>query len=328
MTNYEVTEKDFKDIINWKKMINSSGCKAKPRAGTHKETDGHNDCSSCPGNYYNGGWCNYGGCHVLSEEIAQINKNFSGIDKLEERHLELRLSTEASEEDFKQKKANLLNDFNLVKNNCSDPAKFIYATCVGVEGAGLVFQDYVKQNFQDFAKAIERYISQVENATWYQVQEFQKKLKEIENFKQENNKLLEEFKDPDTLPSRKAQIEEIIRDNKSHISQLHQELNQSPIRSLFDPETESILRHAKRALFQRTASDPYINLGKSQGDIDWDSLKRKEKARNKNTRKQNQQGNSWSPQTKENLKNTGWFLVFVSVLSIAYWWIKSKIKGE
>jgi hypothetical protein len=55
MTNYEVTEKDFKDIINWKKMINSSGCKVKPRAGTFSKNSGHESCSSCPGNYYNGG---------------------------------------------------------------------------------------------------------------------------------------------------------------------------------------------------------------------------------------------------------------------------------
>jgi hypothetical protein len=84
---------------------------------------------------------------------------------LEERHRELRLSANVSEEVFKQKKQDLLNDFERVKENCSDPAKFTYATCMGVESNDCLFQEYVKDRFQSLEKGIERYISQVKNAT-------------------------------------------------------------------------------------------------------------------------------------------------------------------
>jgi hypothetical protein len=206
-------------------MIEQSGCKLGPRKGTYSGTVSHENCGNCPGNYYNGGECNYGGRHVLSEEIAQVNRNFEGIDKLEKKHLELRLSADISESDFNNKKNQLLNDFRKVKDNCCDPTKFAFATCVGVEKQNCLFQKDVEQRFKNFTEGIECYIKQVEKATWRQVQEFQTKLKQIEDLRKENSNLLQEYKDPNTSPERKAQISEIIDKNEENMANLDQDLD-------------------------------------------------------------------------------------------------------
>jgi hypothetical protein len=165
MAKYEITEENFKSLIGWREMIKASCCKVKPREEVCSGITGHESCGSCPGNYYNGGECNYGGHHVLSQEIAQINRNFEGIDKLEERHLELRLSAGDSENEFNTKKKQLLNDFHKVRDNCCDPQKFAFATCIGVENQSSFFQKDVERRFKLFAEGIDRYIKQIENAT-------------------------------------------------------------------------------------------------------------------------------------------------------------------
>ena len=76
MADYVITEQDFKNLVKWEKMIEKSSCKVRPRHGNYSGTSGHEDCGGCPGNYYNGGCCNYGGQHVLADEVARINSNF------------------------------------------------------------------------------------------------------------------------------------------------------------------------------------------------------------------------------------------------------------
>ncbi|CAG8521988.1 13962_t:CDS:2 [Ambispora leptoticha] len=150
-------------------MIEQSGCKVGPRKGTYSEITGHENCGDCPGNYYNGGQCNYGGYHVFESE-------------------------------FNKKKNSLLNDFHKVKDNCCDPKKFLFATCIGVEKQSSLFQED-------------------------QVQEFQTKLRQIEDLRKENDNLLQEYKDPNTSPERKAQISEIIDQNEEQMTNLDQELD-------------------------------------------------------------------------------------------------------
>ncbi|CAG8814238.1 21147_t:CDS:2, partial [Racocetra persica] len=126
--------------------------------GRFSGTSGHENCSSCPGNYYHGGECNYGGRHVLADEINQLNKNFEGIDKLEKRHNKLKLSINDSKEKFEQEKQNLINDFELIQKRCTDPSGFFYGSCVGIDGQKPVFQENIKKRFQDFHNKISKFI--------------------------------------------------------------------------------------------------------------------------------------------------------------------------
>lgn len=321
MSNYEITEENFKSLINSKQMIRQSGCKVGPREGTYSGTTGHENCGSCPGNYYNGGECNYGGRHVLSGEIAQINRNFEGIDKLEKRNLELRLSTNVSESEFNKKKNQLLNDFRKVKGNCCSPGKLaFFATCVGVENQSGLFQKDVEQRFKNFTEGIECYIKQVEKATWRQVQEFQTKLNQIEDLRKENSNLLQEYKDPNTSPERKAQISEIIDQNEAQMASLDQELDNHSTRLLFDPEIENTLRNAKYNLFNASSNkNAFANLGKSRGKGNWSGKNR----RFKDEKRKFQEQNSFSPQIKEILKNAGLSILIIAMLGIAYFLVKS-----
>jgi hypothetical protein len=78
---------------------------------------------------------------------------------------------------------------------------------------------------------------------------------------------LQEFKDPNTSPERKAQIMATISQNRQRIQNLSQELNKHPARSLFDPKTTKILGNAKHNLFNTpSGQDPFAGLGKSKGN--------------------------------------------------------------
>ncbi|CAG8641714.1 9139_t:CDS:2 [Cetraspora pellucida] len=266
MTKYEITEEKFKSLINWKQMIRNSKCKVGPRGGRHSGTSGHENCSSCPGNYYHGGECNYGGHHVLAEEVALINKNFDGVDKLQDRHNQLRLSANTNKEKFEEEKNKVLNDFQKVKDNCCNPTKLaFYATCIGVDEKQGLFQKHVEHLFQSFAKAIDRYINQVQNLSFHEVEEFQAKVKEIEKLQEANKDLMMEYKDPSTSSDRKTQILALIKQNKDKIKNIGQELDKHPARTLFDPDTEKILRSAKKELFEPSSKNPFEGLGNSKG---------------------------------------------------------------
>lgn len=162
-----ITAEMFKSIIDWQGMVNSSGCKVGVRHGTFSGTSGHENCPryGCPGNYYNGGECNYGGRHVLANECGQINTNFGSFDNLYKRHNALKLSTNTTKEAFEQEKANLLNDFNKAKDNCTKPSCFNYASCIGVNGDihKTKFMKEAMRRFNDLQRALGKYIQQIEN---------------------------------------------------------------------------------------------------------------------------------------------------------------------
>jgi hypothetical protein len=268
MTKYDITEEKFKSLINYREMIKESGCKNPRYSGTYPGTSGHENCDSCSGNYYNKGECNFGGRHVLANEVAQINRNFDGVDKLEDRHNQLRLSANTNQSEFEQKKNALLNDFDRVKNCCSNPSSFLYASCIGVHGHSAKFLSHVNDKFKQFAKGIQRYIDQIQNLSWHQVEEFQAKIQEIKKIQEANQQLLQEYKDPNTTPERKAQIMVVINQNKQKIQNLSNELNKHPARTLFDPETTKILGNAKRNILDCPGgrTDPFAGLGKSKGN--------------------------------------------------------------
>jgi len=237
-------------------MIRESGCKVRPHNGSCSGTSGHEDCGSCPGNYYNGGECNYGGRHVLRDEVARINQNFEGIDVLGTNHEKLKISASTSQSDFDNHKNTLLNNFQKVRTNCTDPSRFVYASCIGVHNQSPKFLEEVKRRFQQFVRGIDRYINQIKDLTWHQVEEFQQKLKEIKELREENTKLAEQIKNTDD-PTEKARLIAVLKGNKDKINNLVQELNKHPAKDLFDPQTSNILRDAKRNLFRdHGGSDP------------------------------------------------------------------------
>jgi hypothetical protein len=265
MSRFEITEEIFKSLINYRQMIKSSKCKNFRSSGRYSGTSGHENCGSCPGNYYHGGECNYGGRHVLADEVNQLNKNFEGIDKLEKRHNKLKLSINDSKETFEKEKKNLINDFELIQKRCTDPNCFFYGSCVGIDGQKPVFQENIKKRFQDFHNKIAKFIESVKNTNQLQFQEFQEKVKKIEDLKQDNQKLMVELKDPNTSSERKTQIQEILKNNTQQIKSLINELKTHPARGFFDQGAIRLINNAKQWLVTGNFPGAGAGLGGSKG---------------------------------------------------------------
>ncbi|MEG7978362.1 MAG: hypothetical protein NY202_00080 [Mollicutes bacterium UO1] len=246
MSRFEITEEIFKSLINYRKMIKNTNCKNFRASGRYSRTSGHENCGSCPGNYYHGGECNYGGHHVLADELKQLNSNFSGFDALEKRHNKLKLSINDSKEKFEAERTKLLNDFEVMKNRCQKPDSFLYNSCVGLDGQGHIFDKNIEDRFNQFSSKIAGFIDSVKKLSQLQFQEFQEKVKKIEDLKQENQKLMVELEDPNTTSERKAQIQEILKKNKQQVQSLINELKTHPARGFFDQDTINLINNAKQ----------------------------------------------------------------------------------
>ncbi|CAG8747510.1 1943_t:CDS:2, partial [Cetraspora pellucida] len=214
-----------------KKMLSGEN-KCKVRSSTAKRSgiDGHENCGSCPGNYYNGGECNFGGHHILAEEVARINKNFDGLDNLTRRHNKLKTSLNKSKEEFEKEKEELLRAFDTAKQHCSDINTFIYGSCIGVEKQKPIFLEEVKRRFENAVKFINSYIESVRNLTQQQMQDFETKLKKVEELKEEISKLQQAYKNT-TDPTEKARLDELISQKKGELRNLSQELAKHPAKN-------------------------------------------------------------------------------------------------
>ncbi|KLL04397.1 MAG: hypothetical protein MRERV_24c022 [Mycoplasmataceae bacterium RV_VA103A] len=331
MSRFEITEEIFKSLINYRQMIKHSKCKNFRATGRFSGTSGHENCSSCPGNYYHGGECNYGGHHVLADEINQLNKNFEGIDKLEKRHNKLKLSINDSKEKFEQEKQNLINDFELVQKRCTDPSCFFYGSCVGIDGQKPVFQENIKKRFQDFHNKISKFIESVKNTNQLQFQEFQEKVKKIEDLKQDNQRLMVELKDSNTTPERKAQIQEILKKNTQQIKNLINELKTHPARGFFDQEAISLINNAKQWLVTGNYPGAGSGLGGSKGRGKTGGGSRPDDPNNpnQNQNQPNSGGETWlTPEIKKICKIVGGGILLLTGLWLIYKFLISKLNSE
>jgi DNA repair exonuclease SbcCD ATPase subunit len=230
MARWEITEETFKNWINWRQMISESKCKVGSRSGHYSGTSGHESCGFCPGNYYNGGECNFGGHHVLANEVVRINQNFDGLDNLIKKHNKLKRSLNQDETTFYKEKEELLKAFDTAKKHCSDINVFIYGSCIGVDKQKPRFLDKVKKRFENTAKEIDNYIENVRNLTQQQMQDFETKLKKVEELKQEISKLKQDFKNSND-PAERNRILGNLSDKKGELRKLSKELTTHPAKN-------------------------------------------------------------------------------------------------
>src|SRR4051812_8580112 len=106
---YKITKEDFLSIVE------NKHCRGKETInGLAKE--GHESCGVCKGNYFVGGECNYGGNHILEEDLIRINKNFSDFDILVKN--QTKVTDAKNEKEFERNKKRLLDSFELLKKKC------------------------------------------------------------------------------------------------------------------------------------------------------------------------------------------------------------------
>jgi len=266
MPRWEITEQRFKNLVDYKSLIKKSNCKEGPREGVYGGILGHEECGGyCPGNYYNRGECNFGGRHVLSEELDMINSNFQGIAELEDEHQRLRVTANLTQEKFEEERNRLVNNFNRTKENCENPSRYLFATCIGVEGKGAIFQRHALEKFKEVAEYLDNYIKRVKELKWFQVKEFQDKINEIQKKEQENNQLSEELVDPNTSESRKREIVATIEANNQEIKAINEELNKHPAFPLFDPRVAKELRGIVNGICD--SNQKKLGLGESKGRV-------------------------------------------------------------
>ncbi|KLL02802.1 MAG: hypothetical protein MRECE_44c012, partial [Mycoplasmataceae bacterium CE_OT135] len=185
---YKITVDDFRRIVNVnERRANCQGTEV--RGGTAEQ--GHSNCSSCPGNYYAGGECNYGGRHHLGKDLDQINKNFEGFGILVSRYAKLKKVKNESE--FNKEKQELVQAFTTMRQRCESSGCFLYGSCVGIHDKQADFQRDVQSRFRRFAAEVGKFVEAVQKCTYQQFADFQIKLKKIENLKQEAAKLAEQI---------------------------------------------------------------------------------------------------------------------------------------
>ncbi|KLL05026.1 MAG: hypothetical protein MRERV_7c077 [Mycoplasmataceae bacterium RV_VA103A] len=327
MARWEITEALFKNWIDWKTMVRNSKCKVRPSTAKRSGIDGHENCGSCPGNYYNGGECNFGGHHVLSEEVARINKNFDGLDNLTRRHNKLKTSLNKSKEEFEKEKEELLRAFDTAKQHCSDINTFIYGSCIGVEKQKPIFLEEVKRRFENAVKFINSYIESVRNLTQQQMQDFETKLKKVEELKEEISKLQQAYKNT-TDPTEKARLDELISQKKGELRNLSQELTKHPAKNFWDQTSINLFTNLRQYLGTGT----YPGAGNIKCPGSNPLFPSNPNDPNNPNQKQNQQkqgGESWfTPKFKETLKMAGGGILALIGLWLVYKYLVDKLNSE
>lgn len=328
MAKWTVTEELFKSWIDWKQMVRASKCKVGPRSGRHSSTSDHENCSSCPGNYYHGGECNYGGHHVLAEEVARINKNFDGLDTLIKKHNKLKCSLNQDQETFKKEKEALLKAFDTAKNQCSDINAFIYGCCVGIDEKKPVFLEESKKRFENAVKAINGYIASVRNLTQQQMQDFETKLKKVEDLKEEISKLKEALKNTND-PAEKTKLLDAISTKQGELKKISQELTIHPAKGFWDQQSINLFKNIRQYL----GTGDYPDNQGLPGSKGKGKRKGGDKSDDPNDLNQNQeqqkQGGAWfTPEVKEACKMIGGGILVLVGLWLIYKFLASKLNSE
>src|SRR5436190_2656809 len=131
---YEITKQDFLNLLRREECLGEEVHK-----GTAKE--GHTKCHrGCAGNYFVGGECNYGGEHLMSNDITTLNSNFRAFEVLENRQIQL--TTASNEQEFNSRKQTLLTKFNELEERCRSDEKnkkFFNFTCIAATPAHSAF---------------------------------------------------------------------------------------------------------------------------------------------------------------------------------------------
>jgi len=296
---YKLTIEDFRQIVDVAACRRN--CRGHEVRGGRAE-DGHSSCSSCPGNYYAGGECNYGGRHVLAQELDQINKNFEGFEILVSRYAKLKKVK--NETDFNKEKQELVQAFTTMKQRCENPSSFLYASCMGVSDQRAKFQANVQSRFQRFAQEVGKFVDAVQKCTYQQFADFKAKLEKIQNLKAEAAKIAEQIK-KEKDPAKKAKLIAMLNQVNNDIKGIAQDLERHPARGLFDDDINKGLDNLLKDILcpgPDSKNNPFLG---GRGGVNG---RRGNKWGSKGDNAQNEQQEGqgiFSPQTKETLKSIG-----------------------
>src|SRR6185295_9640488 len=100
-----------------------------------------------------GGQCNYGGQHLMSDDLRIINKNFRQFDTLENR--KITLDGSKSEKAFNKAKEALITQFETLEAKCQDDVsknEFFGGTCIGIDETHNVFLKKIQTSLKLLAK--------------------------------------------------------------------------------------------------------------------------------------------------------------------------------
>jgi hypothetical protein len=224
---FEITERDFLNIVNRDHCLG----KEVPN-GTAKE--GHPNCESCKGNYFVGGECNRGGCHLMSKDLKVINQNFKQFESLVSRQIEL--SNSKNEKDFDRKKERLITKFQELEKKCDEEREsFFYGSCIILDGTQNLFSQKIKLTFRRLARELKFYADKVKNTTWEQLKSFNTKIVELEKMQSEITRLAKEWKE-ETDPARKKQLFALLQEQRKKARFFEAEIKKDPTYDLFSEE--------------------------------------------------------------------------------------------
>ncbi|CAG8435253.1 5949_t:CDS:2 [Ambispora gerdemannii] len=274
MTKYQITENQLRNLINVQTITNS-GCKigfreGKPFAGK----EGHENCSACLGNYYNGGACNYNTTHTFEDDLSRITQNFAIMDNLYQAHCQLKEITE--QELFTERQEELYKVVGSAMEHCTNPGYFFSYTCPGIHRVPMEFRSTFTQKLDQLNKGLAKYLKQIEQITPENIKTFTAWLKKIKQLEKENEQKAEEYNRLSinlTNAPRAKQLKKEMADNEEQIRMTIDKLDTHPAFPLFDTENEEILKNTKKALVEDSPNNFWAGLGKAKGQEEIKNLK-------------------------------------------------------
>lgn len=182
------------------------------------------------GEYFKGGECNYGGRHILKEDIARINLFFEEIFNTLNAKKPRELKNEGELNDWK---LNQINKLNSLISKCSQDDKTTLGDCC--LAWSVYWGSYGSKKTDELKKTlIARKIS-VEKMKWTNLEEYIGNLKNYEQLKGEVSELMKNIKteqDPEELRKLKKRLKE--RENE--FINLEAILNNSPFTEIENQE--------------------------------------------------------------------------------------------
>ncbi|KLL05243.1 MAG: hypothetical protein MRERV_3c063 [Mycoplasmataceae bacterium RV_VA103A] len=254
---YEITERDFLNLVDKPHCVGTETTN-----GLAKE--GHANCQWCKGNYFVGGQCNYGGQHLMADDLRIINKSFRQFDTLENR--KITLDGSKSEKAFNKAKEALITQFETLEAKCQDDvskSEFFGGTCISIDGTHNVFLKKIQTSLKLLAKDLRYYIEKLRNTTWEQLKAFQEKKEKLGQLQREATQLLQEWKEEKDLVKKNqlyAAYQAKLRESKIFLG----EIKKDPIYDLFSDEKEGELRDIIQKIW--TGETSFLRFQKEEED--------------------------------------------------------------
>lgn len=254
---YEITERDFLNLVDKPHCVGTETTNGLAKVG-------HTNCKFCKGNYFVGGQCNYGGEHLMTDDLKTINNNFRQFDTLENR--KITLDGSKNEKTFNKAKEALISQFETLEAKCQDDVsknEFFGGTCIGIDGTHNVFLKKIQTSLKLLANDLRYYIEKLRNTTWEQLKTFQEKKEKLGQLQREANQILEQWKnetDPDKKKQLYAAYSAKLRESKVFLS----EMKKDPVYDLFSDEKENELKNIIQKIW--TGETTFLRFQKEDQD--------------------------------------------------------------